>query len=248
MNCQEAQGLIHGYVDGELDVVRAVEFEKHLSDCEDCKRRVSTLKALGGRVRELYANPPDSVRAAVLSKLNKQEHPRARLSINRQRIFAIAASVLLLVAAAYIVARMATSSSSNDLLAQEVVSSHVRSLMATHLMDVPSSDQHTVKPWFAGRLDFSPVVKDLSSDGFSLIGGRLDYVDGRPVAALVFQRRQHYINLFTWPTDGGRDKDPRRETRQGYNIVNWTRSQAIYWAVSDLNGDELMGFARAYSR
>ena len=135
-------------------------------------------------------------------------------------------------------------SSAHDLLVREIVSSHVRSLMATHLTDVASSDQHTVKPWFKGQLDFSPPVKDLSKEGFKLVGGRLDYIGDRPVAALVYQRRKHFINLFIWPASTGSVADPTVFSRQGYNLIHWTEDGLTYWAVSDLNEKELEEFVQ----
>jgi anti-sigma factor RsiW len=131
-------------------------------------------------------------------------------------------------------------------LVGEVLSSHVRSLMANHLTDVVSTDLHTVKPWFNGRLDFSPTVKDFEEEGFPLIGGRLDYIDKRPVAALVFRHRQHLINLFTWPTDRGKEEKVQRLSQQGYSVFHWTKAGMEYWVVSDLNTEELQELVRLY--
>ena len=129
----------------------------------------------------------------------------------------------------------------------EVVSDHVRSLMASHLTDVLNSDQHTVKPWFTGKLDFSPEVRDLSPDGFELVGGRLEYIDGHSAAAIVYQRRKHVINVFMWPSAGS-DQEPQTLARQGFNIVEWKQAGMYYCAASDLNQQELSEIASMLRR
>jgi anti-sigma factor RsiW len=135
-------------------------------------------------------------------------------------------------------------SSSDQRIAAEVFSGHVRSLEGNHLMDVVSTDQHTVKPWFNGKLDFSPPVEDLASDGFPLVGGRLDYVEGREVAALVYQRRKHFINVFVWPSPSGKSSTQAIESKQGYNIKRWSGAGFEFWAVSDVAAPDLAEFVR----
>jgi anti-sigma factor RsiW len=133
--------------------------------------------------------------------------------------------------------------SRGNALAQDVISSHVRSLLATHLLDVPSTDQHTVKPWFDGKLKFSPPVRDFTDQGFRLIGGRLDYINGREVAALVYQRRLHLINLFIWPLESGRNTAAESFEKDGYNVLHWERDGFAFWAVSDVSAGDLTAFA-----
>jgi anti-sigma factor RsiW len=137
--------------------------------------------------------------------------------------------------------------SSPELLAQQIVSSHTRAMLGAHLVDVPSSDQHTVKPWFEGKLDFSPPVKDLKGVGFVLVGGRIDYVKNRPVAALVYERRRHIINLFIWPSSAPSAATNGSETLNGFNLIQWTNAGMIFWAASDLNVTELRDFVTLFS-
>ena len=133
--------------------------------------------------------------------------------------------------------------SQTEIVAREVLTSHLRSLMPGHLMDVVSTDQHTVKPWFAGRIDFSPPVSDFAADGYRLIGGRLDYLDRRPVAALVYQRRKHIVNVFVWPAADGSQSAVESTAHDGYNLLHWRRGGMNYWMVSDLNAQEMGVFA-----
>jgi len=245
LNCQEAH-LIHPYFDGELDLVRSLEIEAHLKDCQTCAQAYKELRSLRAAVSDtaLRFEPPVALRNRIRSAVrdeSKATNRTLRFSW-RWLIPAVSFAVLLVVVLSLLA--LVSRPSTSDLMAQEIVSSHVRSLMEKHLTDVPSSDQHTVKPWFDGRLDFSPPVKDLASAGFSLAGGRLDYIGNRPVAALVYQHGQHYINLFVWPATGASDASGRALVRQGYNLINWSNSGTDYWAISDLNLAELQQFVQ----
>ena len=160
-------------------------------------------------------------------------------------LLAVAASLALIMAAGWGLARVLLARPDDAFLTQELVAGHVRSqMLPSHRFDVESSDAHTVKPWFEGKLDFSPPVKDLAGQGFPLIGGRLDYLHNRPVAALVYRRRKHSINLFIWPSSPGDEAATPKATRQGFHMIRWTRSGMTFWAVSDLNEVELQEFVR----
>lgn len=246
MSCQEAHRLIHPYLDGELDLVRSLEVEAHLKDCQTCAQAYNELRSLHSAVSDtaLRFEPPAALRNRVRSAVRDESQTANRSSrVSWRWIIPSVSGALLVIVALSLIALLSRPSTS-DLMSQEIVSSHVRSLMEKHLTDVPSSDQHTVKPWFDGRLDFSPPVKDLASAGFSLTGGRLDYIGNRPVAALVYQHRQHYINVFIWPSTGASDGSGRALVRQGYNLIHWTNSGMNYWAVSDLNLAELQQFVQ----
>jgi anti-sigma factor RsiW len=157
---------------------------------------------------------------------------------------AIAASLAFIAILTWRVAPLLDSPAGDDRLIQEVTANHVRSLMVAHLVDIPSSDRHVVKPWFTGKLDFAPSVPDLTEQGFPLIGGRLDYLDNRGVAAVVYKRREHVINVFIWPAAHTASGESKTATHQGYHHLRWSDSSMVYWAVSDLNGRELEEFVR----
>ncbi|HEV2946952.1 MAG TPA: anti-sigma factor [Gemmataceae bacterium] len=245
MTCQDMQHLMHGYFDHELDLVRNLEMEGHLQTCPACAQALANYRSLQGALRNdaFYFKAPDSLETRIRSSLRKTAYRTRPLPLRIwARVGAIAASILIVFALGWMATRGGVST--KDLLSREIVSSHVRSLMAMHLTDVPSSDQHTVKPWFKGQLDFSPPVKDLSKEDFALVGGRLDYIGDRPVAALVYQRRKHVINLFIWPSTPDSATNPPALTRQGYHLIRWTEGGLAYWAISDLNEKELEEFVQ----
>lgn len=250
MSCQKARELLDAYFDGELDIVQSLECENHLQACSNCRALQQQYQSLRQSLQrqELYYEAPESLEEKIRSRLRSASEGKAITAVPTIRRAkwqypAMAAGIAMLVLSSTALLEVRRTSSATENLTQQVVSSHIRSLMANHLADVPSSNQHTVKPWFNGKLDFAPVVKDLSSQGFSLIGGRLDYLDNRPVAALVYRRRQHVINVFLWPSPDS-DSGPHYLTSKGYNVVHGTHSHMAYWAVSDLNAGELTEFIR----
>jgi anti-sigma factor RsiW len=235
VNCAAAEDLLDAYLDGELDLVRSLEIERHLADCSGCSAALARLQSLQAALRSapLRYQPPPRLARRVSASLRRQDRSWQRLST---ALAGVAAAAMIL-AAVWLWMRPA-----NDPLVAEVAAAHVRSLLAEHRTDVASSDRHTVKPWFAGRLDYAPPVPDLSAEGFPLVGGRLDYLDGRPVASLVYERRKHLINVFVWPSTEG-DSEPVLNARQGYSILHWNSAGMTWWAVSDLNVDELKSLA-----
>ena len=253
MSCHEVNGLLDGYVDSELDIVTALQFDRHLTECVNCRARFEHYKQLHDSVRAQipYFKAPDGLENKIRARLRAAERGEDRTIRGEWfpgwRGWAIAASLIALLVFSTVLFQMLRRPAASEMLAEQVVSSHIRSLMANHLSDVISSDQHTVKPWFSGKLDFAPVVKDLSSEGFPLAGGRLDYLDNHPVAALVYKRRQHTINLFLWPSPDS-DSSPRTTIIKGYNVVHWTQSHMAYWAVSDVNAAELGEFIHDLNR
>jgi len=247
LSCQQTHELLHGYVDGELDLVKSIEIEQHLADCQSCTQTYKGLRNLSAVVRNdaLRFQPPADFEKRLRSTLRREDKAERKPSAFFQWPWLLAATLCgAILIVGFGLAGMFTRQSPDDLLAQEVVASHVRSLMADHLMDVPAKDQHTVKPWFDGKLDFSPTVKDLTAQGFVLTGGRLDYIGNRPVAAIVYLRRQHPINLFVWPATAAPVMNEKALERQGYNIIRWSNGGMTYWAVSDLNLAELQQFAQ----
>ena len=237
MSHPNVESQLDAYLDGELAAVEARELEAHVAQCRECiefrDRRLALRAAIKARVPTFQAS--DILRQRVRSALRKHS------TIRPWRTLAIAASLAVVALGTW---QFATRRSAGEALAADVFTSHVRSLMPGHLTDVLSSDQHTVKPWFNGKLDYSPPVYDFAGRGYPLIGGRLDYVGGSSVAALVYARRQHMINVVLWPTARSRAQGPATQTRQGYHLLHWNTSAYVYWVVSDLGLVELREFSQ----
>jgi anti-sigma factor RsiW len=237
MTCEQAARDLDAYVDGELEAESAAAVGDHVSGCATCHRQLAERQALGRLVRIApYHSAPDRLRKQVLTQTTRSRSLR--------QVAAWAAAAVLVIAVGGGVALLRSSSRRGETVVEQVVDGHVRSLMGNHLFDVQSTDQHTVKPWFLGKLDFAPPVVDLASRGFPLVGGRLDYLAGQPVAALVYQRQKHTINVFVSPE---RDDTaaPAVRSLRGFHVHRWVRDGMTFWAVSDLNDVELTQFVDA---
>jgi anti-sigma factor RsiW len=241
MICQIAREWIPQLLDGELDPASRGELERHLETCVNCAEAFDRAIALREKIRgdSPYFAAPPGLEARVRQALKKESAPsKSRWTPPEWWLAAAGIAAVMLLSVFIWEPRRAP----DDPVAGELVSTHIRALQPGHLIDVPSSDRHTVKPWFAGKLDFSPRVEDLASKGFELKGGRLDYLHGRSAAALIYERRQHVIELFISPGDG----PTGHLSIHGYNIIEWSDAGMSYWAISDLNADELGAFQGAY--
>jgi anti-sigma factor (TIGR02949 family) len=243
MSCDRADTVLHAYFDHELDALSAAEFERHIAECPECASALASLKSLRASMSQaqLYEKTPATLRTRVLADVHAVR-PVVIPSATRRKTswgwLAVAAAVLLLLAASWRLFPLLRGENRDALLAAEVVDAHLRSLQPGHLEDVISTDQHTVKPWFDGRIDFAPPVRDFAAQGFPLQGGRLDVVHGRTTAALVYGRRKHLVNVFIWPT-GEPDAAPHSGSSQGYQWLAWRKSGMEFYAVSDTSGGDL---------
>lgn len=247
MTCDEAEILLHALLDGELDAGHARDVEAHIAGCPRCAAELRAYRDMSQALssKDLRYSAPAHLRQRVEAAIPQVALPQR--APNRRSIlkgFAMG-SVLSAAAAAGIVVVVLRNDDEQRIMS-EVVSAHLRSLQAGHLTDVLSTDQHTVKPWFNGRLDVAPPVVDLTAQGFTLIGGRLDYVDGRAIGAIVYRRRTHVINLFVAQTAAADRRSAGTETVQGFNIRRWNERGLSYWAVSDLSADELSDFSEKF--
>lgn len=243
MTCDEARILLHALIDGELDAGHAREVEDHIASCAACAAELAAWREMSKAVAGAglrYTAPP-ALRRRIEAALPQARAPNRRAVL---RGFAMGSAVSAIAATGLVA--IVLRSDDEARITSEIVSAHLRSLQAGHLTDVLSTDQHTVKPWFNGRLDVAPPVIDLTAQGFTLIGGRLDYVDARPVGAVVYRRRLHVINLFVAQTASTESRAARTETFQGFNIRRWSGGGLNYWAVSDLAADELAEFSEKF--
>jgi anti-sigma factor RsiW len=236
--------MLHAYVDSELDLMPSIEVDRHLKTCSACTAMKRSLESLRATLRnnDLAYRAPDALRARILQSVAPatEEKPQRNSRSWVWQLLALGS----LGFAVFTLMLQPAGNSSQDRLADEAISDHVRSLMPGHLMDVVSTDQHTVKPWFNGKIDFAPEVKDFAAQGFALVGGRLDYLEGQTVAALVYQRNKHTINAFVWPAKNATGNTIQE--RRGYTVINRDAHGLHYCIVSDLNGKELQEFAKLF--
>ena len=248
MNCELTQTVLHGYLDGELDAARAADFERHLISCADCVAALEVNENLRSSLQGagLYERAPQALRQKLQTQLGAATGTSVMPIRNPApwRWLAMAATFLLAVFLGWRVFPLLRGNHGGETaLASAIVDAHLRSLQPGHLEDVQSTDQHTVKPWFDGKLDFAPPVHDFVSEGFPLQGGRLDVVHGRTVAVLVYARRKHLINVFVWPTTEP-DSEPLSGSQLGYHWTDWRKSGMEMCAVSDVSPDDLSELQR----
>lgn len=247
MSCDYARTALHGYLDGELDAARSAEFEHHLENCRECANTLAAQESLRSELQcsSLYEQAPLSLRKKIRAEMDKAIATPVARRIPAWRWVAVAASMVVVAAISwYAWPRPATTASAAPFTAAEMIDAHIRSLQPGHLTDIASTDQHTVKPWFVGKLDFAPPVRDFSDQGFPLIGGRLDVLAGRNVAALVYMRRKHIINVFVLPTKEPDTPIHPPGLRQGYQWLHWRHQGMEYCAVSDVSLSDLHQLAQ----
>jgi anti-sigma factor RsiW len=248
MRCADCRDSLNALVDDELDPISAADVRAHLADCADCRREHQVLADTSALLKDsLVHHPAPDVLKARLRNALAQPNPFEEPERRRRSWIPLAAAGVVIALASSAITLVALRRGPEPAAANEVLAGHLRSLMPGHLTDVASTNQHNVKPWFNGRVDFAPSVPDLDSIGFPLVGGRLDYVAERPVAALVYGRRQHLISVYSWPATAPGDRTPAEDDVRGYHLVTWTSGGLTYWAVSDLNRDELREFVRRFT-
>ncbi len=250
MDCPTCEAMIDAYVDGELSATESAAFEAALPGCPDCRRRLEDARAMSGFLRDLPAErAPDLLRAKIereLRAISSASKPQARPVLGQNmRWMAMAASLVLAVSIGWVGGTFTGRPGGGD---DELVSTYLRVASSDHPVDVASTDRHTVKPWFAGRIDYSPPVRDLTSSGFPLEGGRLDVVAGRKVSVLVYRHNQHRVALSLWPATASGNTPPKVVERNGFVMAEWRHDGFEMHAVSDLGVSEMASFAAALDR
>lgn len=253
MSCEYSGTLLHAYLDGELDAMRAAEFERHMEGCRECTATLGAAESLRASLQraQLYETAPVELRRKIRAELKLPARGGvARLApVPWWRWAAVAAAILLVTTVAWFALpqfNRTQNPGSSTVTSAEVIDAHIRSLQAGHLTDVASTDQHTVKPWFDGKIDFVPPVHDFTDEGFPLMGGRLDVLGERNVAALVYGRRKHIVNVFVWPTKEPDTPIHPPGSRQGFQWVHWRHKGMEFCAVSDLNAQDLHDLAQLF--
>jgi len=246
--CPDKTPLLQGLIDGELDAVNAAACEAHLKTCDACNAEYLRLLAL----RDELSTPgvrhraPDTLRAGIEAMIAAEDAPSAGAA-RAPRVRYAAAGAFGTLLAASLAAVLVVPQVAESGVERQLVASHVRSLLANHLTDVATSNQHVVRPWFNGKVDIAPPVPELAPQGFPLVGGRLDYIGGRVVPAIVYKRRLHTVNLFVWPAEGRLLNETRSVRRDGYSLAEWTQGGLRFAAVSDIEPAELQQFKAAFT-
>ena len=239
--------LIDGYVDGEIDPVRSGEIERHISGCAVCRRSYDSRRSLHALVggAATYYRAPAGLEARILAGIGERPAERGAARQPSREWMRLAASTLIAALFGGALTYWSVVPDPDAVLVHEVVAGHVRALLGEgRLVDVASSDEHTVRPWLDNRLDYAPPVVDFTAEGYPLVGGRLDFLNARPVAALVYQHRKHVIQLFVWPAEHGARHEARAQTERGLNVLRWSDGAMNYWIVSDVNAKELADLAK----
>jgi anti-sigma factor RsiW len=249
MNCRDAEPLLHARLDNELDVAGAITVDRHLSECRACAAQFGALQNLREQIdsAQLAYTLPSKLEQKLASRFTSQGNWFAQLWRRPWRSVAVlAVATACITVLVMFLPTMWTADGSNA-IAAEILDNHLHALQPGHLFDVESSDQHTVKPWFQGRTDFSPPVPDLTNDGFMLVGGRLEVIRQQPAAALVYKRRQHIISLYV-SSSLGVEATPGLQDLGGYHLLHWSHDRMSYWAVSDVASADLGDFARLFDQ
>jgi anti-sigma factor RsiW len=247
MECERATVLLSGLIDSALGPIARLRVHRHVAGCDACAAKLEELRTMQAafRTKLPYHRAPPGLAARIGAALPRDEAPRVVRPWFRMPAFSLAGTGLAGALAGVTLTVLVVGGQTDP--TQAVIGSHIRSMQAEHLTDVQTSDQHTVKPWLSARLDVSPSVRDLKDEGFPLVGGRLDYIDGHPAAAVVYRRAKHVINLFAWASTKA-DQPFHEETRQGFNIVTWRHNEITYYAISDVESDQLAEFAKLVAK